>query len=256
MNEREAAQNEEALRKNASFFAGNAWYKSNQNRLETYRLIADSASHEVETARSLLDIGNGGVFIFPIDHIPHVEAIDVFIEESFAQRYPTVEWRAMSILDLEDQDRFDRIIAINCLHHVVGSDVGQCYRNLNRILSIAFRALQKGGKLILIESTVPAFFLKIYKAIYPLLLNVWPLKHPPTFQYNFRDIHLAALEAGFERVEMAWIPKIGNIMTLGFEVPGWLSPIRIGKFVYRKPPGPSVVDNAISGFSVASCRRK
>jgi SAM-dependent methyltransferase len=231
----EVGQNEESLRKNADFFAENDWYKSNQHRLETYRLIADAAAHEVERAQSLLDIGNGGVFIFPIDHIPHVEAIDVFVEDSFSQRYPTVRWRAMNILDLEDQEKFDTIIAVNCLHHVVGSDVGQCYQNLARIMSVAFQALQAGGKLVLIESTVAAWFLKIYKPLYPFLLRAWPLNHPPTFQYTFRDIDNAAAKTGFERVEMAWVPKIGNIMTLGFEVPGWVSPIRIGKFVYRKP---------------------
>jgi SAM-dependent methyltransferase len=235
MNEPTAGQNEQALQKNANFFAENEWYKSNQNRLETYRLIAESAAHEVEGAQRLLDIGNGGVFIFPIDKIEEVEAIDVFIEDSFSKRYPKVKWRAINVLDLEDKDRFDTIIAINCLHHVVGSNVAQCYRNLSRILLAVFRALESGGKLVLLESTVPGWFLKIYKPIYSILLKIWPLKHPPTFQYNFRDIHTAALEAGFRRVEMAWIPKAGNIMTLGFEVPGWVSPIRIGKFVYRKP---------------------
>jgi len=231
----EAGQNREALQKNADFFAENEWYKSNQNRLETYRLIAEAAAHEVETAEHLLDIGNGGVFIFPIDHIPHVEAIDVFVEESFAQRYPKVQWRAMNILDLKDRDRFDTVIAINCLHHVVGSNVGQCYDNLSRILAVVFEALKTGGKLVLLESTVPAWFSAIYKPVYPLLLKIWPLRHPPTFQYYFREIHQAARQTGFERVEMTWIPKIGNIMTLGFEVPGWVSPIRMGKFVYRKP---------------------
>ena len=231
----EVGQNREALQKNAEFFAENNWYKSNQNRLEIYRLIAEAAAHEVETAEHLLDIGNGGVFIFPIDHIPHVEAIDVFVEESFAQRYPKVQWRAMNILDLKDRERFDTIIAINCLHHVVGSDVGQCYDNLARILTVVFEALQPGGKLVLLESTVPAWFSAIYKPIYPLLLKIWPLRHPPTFQYYFREIHQSARQTGFERVEMTWIPKIGNIMTLGFEVPSWVSPIRMGKFVYRKP---------------------
>jgi SAM-dependent methyltransferase len=244
MNPSEAGQNEEALRKNAAFFAENDSYKSNQNRLETYRLIAHAAAHEVEAAQSLLDIGNGGVFVFPIHQIPHVEAVDVFVEESFSKRYPKVRWRAMNVLDLEDQERFDTIIAINCLHHVVGSNVGQCYQNLARIFLVVFRALQAKGKLVLIESTVPAWFLKVYKPLYPYLLKSWPLSHPPTFQYNFRDIDVAAAETGFERVEMAWIPKIGNIMTLGFEVPGWLSPIRMGKFVYRKPQRLSSIQDA------------
>jgi SAM-dependent methyltransferase len=244
MNRSEAGQDQETLRKNAAWFAENERYKSNQSRWEIYRLIADSVSHEVETAQRLLDIGNGGIFIFPIDHIPHIEAIDLFVEESFSKRYPRVQWRAMNVLDLQDEEKFDTVVAINCLHHVVGNDVSQCYQNLARIFSGVYRALENGGKLVLLESTVPAWFLGIYKPLYPVLLKIWPLKHPPTFQYGFRDIHSSALKAGFERVEMAWIPKIGKIMTLGFEVPGWMSPIRVGKFVYRKPrlPPRSEVD--------------
>jgi len=235
MRSQDVGQNQEALQKNAAFFSDNDWYKSNQSHLETYRLIAKAAAHEVENAKRLLDIGNGGVFIFPIDHIAHVEAVDVFVEESFSQRYPKVEWRAMNILELNDRDRFDTVIAINCLHHVVGNNVSQCYHNLSRIVAAVFQALEPGGKFILLESTVPGWFSTIYKPLYPLLLKIWMLKHPPTFQYHFRDIQSAAVQAGFQELELAWIPKIGNIMTLGFEIPGWLSPIRIGKFVYRKP---------------------
>jgi SAM-dependent methyltransferase len=230
-----AAQNEQALEKNASFFADNDWYKSTQDRLETYRLIAESASHEVEGARHLLDIGNGGVFIFPIDRIPQVEAIDVFVEESFSTRYPAVKWRAMNILDLADQDRFDTIIAINCLHHVIGNTVAQCYENLNRIFEVVARAVQPGGKVVLIESTVPAWFLWVYKPLFAVLLKLWPLKHPPTFQFHFREIQGAAKRAKLEQIELAFIPKVSNIMTLGVEVPGWMSPIRIAKVVFRKP---------------------
>jgi len=228
-------QNVQALEKNASFFADNEWYKSTQSRLETYRLIANSARHEVQGSKRLLDIGNGGVFIFPIEQIPHVEAIDVFVEESFAVRYPTVEWREMNVLELRDDSRFDTIIAINCLHHVIGNSVSQFYENLNQIFKVVARAVEPGGKVVFIESTVPGWFLWFYKLLFPILLKFWPLQHPPTFQYHFREIQAAAKRAGLMQAELALIPKVSNIMTLGIEVPGWASPILIGKFVFRKP---------------------
>jgi SAM-dependent methyltransferase len=230
-----AAQNVQALQKNASFFADNDWYKVTQNRLETYRLIAESAYHEVQGSKRLLDIGNGGVFIFPIEQIPQVEAVDVFVEESFTSRYPKVKWREMNVLELADENRFDTVVAINCLHHVIGNSVAQCYENLNRIFKVIARAVEPGGKVVLIESTVPAWFLGFYKLLFPLVLKLWPLQHPPTFQYHFREIQKAAQQAGLAQVELALIPKVGNIMTLGIEVPGWMSPILIGKFVFRKP---------------------
>jgi SAM-dependent methyltransferase len=235
MKKQEAGQSSAAVRKNADFFAGNDRYKSSQGRLQTYRLIAESAAHEVKNADRILDIGNGGIFLFPIDHISRVEAIDLFVDKSFSVRHPDVHWRKMSVLDLKDEDKYDTIIAINCLHHVIGRNVSQCYENLTRIFDVTFRALQPDGKLVVIESTVFAWFLTMYKPIFPILLKFWPLNHPPTFQYHCRDIERAADMAGFGPGNTTWIPKSGNIMTLGVELPAWLTPIRVGKFVYRKP---------------------
>ena len=84
MKKHEAGQSKAAIRKNADFFAENDWYKSNQGRLETYPIVAESAAHEMKSADRILDIGNGGIFLFPIDHISFVEAIDLFVDESFS----------------------------------------------------------------------------------------------------------------------------------------------------------------------------
>ena len=86
-----ATQNRAALEKNQDWFADNDWYKNLQQELELYRFIALSAAHETRHARRLLDVGNGGVFTFPIAHIPEVVALDVFVDASFRERYPSSE---------------------------------------------------------------------------------------------------------------------------------------------------------------------
>jgi len=232
--ESQAKQIEVAARKNAEFFADNEWYRSNQSRLEHYRLVANSAAHETERSQRLLDIGNGGIFIYPIDHIPSVEAVDIFVEESFRDRYPHVRWRQLSILELDYENEFDTVVVISCLHHIIGKSVRDCYLNLRTSLAGIYRSLQPGGKLVLLESTVPSWFLGPYKIVFPLLIKIWPLQHPPTFQFHFREIRDTAFSVGFHDVEFSWIPKIGNLMTLGAEVPVWISPARIGKFVFQK----------------------
>ena len=78
----------------------------------------------------------------------------------------------------------------------------------------------------------------MYKPLFPILLKLWALNHPPTYQYHHLDIDHAAGRAGFEDGTTTWIPKVGNIMTLGLELPAWLTPIRVGKFVYRKSGRP------------------
>lgn len=125
MKKQEAGQSSLAVRQNANFFAENDWYKSNQDKLEMYRLIAKSVGQEIKMSNRVLDIGNGGIFNFPIAHIPHIEAIDLFADESFSARYPEIHWRKMSVLDLDDTNSFDTIVVSNCLHHVIGTNVEQ-----------------------------------------------------------------------------------------------------------------------------------
>jgi len=61
---------------------------------------------------------------------------------------------------------FDTIVFTNCLHHVVGKNVQLCYQNLSRIFELIFRALQPEGKFLVIESTVPNWFRRVYKPIF------------------------------------------------------------------------------------------
>jgi hypothetical protein len=229
-----AHQDTTALTKNKDFFADNDWYKSTQQHLELYRFIAASATHETSRARRLLDIGNGGIFVFPVDHIPEVEAIDVFVEQDFALRYPTVKWTQASALDMHFDRPFDTIVAINTLHHIVDTGVAGTYANLNKVMAGVAASLEEQGRFVLIESTVPRWFLRPYKMLYSLLVKAWLLRHPPTFQFHFRDILTAAESQGLTLCEFCWIPKTSDVLTLGFQVKRWMTPVKVGKFVFKK----------------------
>jgi SAM-dependent methyltransferase len=225
-------QESRSVASNAQWFAGNKSYKGIQEELELYRFIALSAAHETERSRALLDIGNGGNFAYPISHIPRVVAVDVFVEDDFGRRYPGVEWRKISALEMTFAERFDTVLAINTLHHVVGSSVAITYANLNELMKRSAACLAVDGKVVLIESTMPRWFVWAYGLIFPIVLKLWPLSHPPTFQFHYRDILKAAEVAGLRLCEFAWIPKTSDFMLLGLRVKRWMVPIRVGKFVF------------------------
>lgn len=230
----DSTQDARSIETNREYFADNDWYKKTQAELELYRFIALSAAHETASARRLLDIGNGGVFIFPIAHIPEVEAIDLFIESTFAARYPSVKWSQMSAMELRFDRPFDTVVSINTLHHIVGDGVLATYQNLTRVFEQVAGVMEPGGKFVLLESTVPAWFLSLYKIAFPLLVKLWPLDHPPTFQFHFRDLLAAAEHVGLKLEEFCWIPKTSDVLSLGFQIKPWMTPIRMGKFVFRK----------------------
>jgi cyclopropane fatty-acyl-phospholipid synthase-like methyltransferase len=231
----EPSQQASAAALNAEFFAENDTYKLAHKQLELYRLIALAAAHETERSQALLDIGNGGLFEYPIAHIPHVSAIDLFVEKDFGARYPKVEWHQLSVLEMEFSECFDTAIAINTLHHVVGSSVDATYENLREFMARAKTSLKPAGKLIVIESTMPRWFVSLYGLVFPLLLRIWPLSHPPTFQFHFRDILAAGQQAGLELREFTWIPKTSDFLFLGRQIKRWMAPIRVGKFVFTRP---------------------
>ncbi len=230
-----AHQHASSVESNAEFFADNARYKQAQTELELYRFIALAASHETKHARALLDIGNGGVFEYPIDHIPRVVALDVFVEADFATRYPHVEWRQVSALDMAFTERFDTVVAINTLHHVIGTSVDATYANLRELMRRAAACLEPDGKIVIIESTMPRWFVRLYSQFFGLVLKVWRLRHPATFQFYFRDIIEAGQAAGLELKELTFIPKTSDFIFLGRQVKPWMAPIRVGKFVFARP---------------------
>ena len=196
--------------------------------------MAKCVAGETAHSQRLLDMGNGGVFIYPIDQIPYVEAVDIFVEKSFQERYPRVRWRKLSILELDYENEFDTVVLINCLHHVVGKSVRDCYANLNTSFSGVYRSLQPGGNLVLLESTVPAWFLAPYKVVYPFLFKIWPLRHPPTFQFHFRDIRKAAWSIGFQEAEFSWIPKISDLVVSGKNFLDGFHQFRLGNLSFGK----------------------
>jgi hypothetical protein len=158
----------------------------------------------------------------------------VFVEPAFATRYPTVNWTQMSALEMHFDRPFDTIVAINTLHHIVDRSVAGTYANLQTVFAGVEAHLESHGRFVLIESTVPRWFLAIYKPLFPALLALWPLRHPPTFQFHFRDILRAAEQRGLVLREFCWIPKTSDVMTLGFRVKSWMTPIVVGKFVFEK----------------------
>jgi hypothetical protein len=131
-------------------------------------------------------------------------------------------------------ERFDTVVAINTLHHIVGSTVAGTYRNLGDLMQRVEACLDANGKFVVIESTMPRWFVRVYSWLFPPLLAAWPLSHPPTFQFYFRDIIDAAERAGLELREVAFIPKTSDFLFLGWRVKRWMAPIRVAKFVFAR----------------------
>jgi hypothetical protein len=220
---------------NAEFFVESDFYRVAQKTLEIYRWSGLAATHETANSVALLDVGNAGLFEYPIGHIPDVVAMDLFVDPSFGLRYPRLEWHQLSALEMTFDKRFDTVIAINALHHLVGRSVEQTYVNLREFMQRTRAAVRRGGKLVVIESTMPRWFVALYGPIFPLVLKLWPLSHPPTFQFHYRDSLTIAEDSQMTLREFTWIPneRLHHAGRPGQEM---VAPIRVGKFVFVRSP--------------------
>lgn len=225
-----------SIKKNIDFFANNPIYKKYLQELQAYRYCSLTINQTIDTGiGELLDIGNGGIINYDASKIKNIIALDLFLDENQISEYPNVKFKKGSALDIPfENDRFDMVLMQNLLHHVVGKSVSESKRLLSKVLTESYRVLRPAGKLLIIESTVPAWFFPIETAVFPLFCRLSPLKHPPILQYTQEYIKEMAETKGFSLLEYVNIPKGKYVIQFGFKFPSILTPVRIAKLLLLK----------------------
>jgi hypothetical protein len=98
-----------------------------------------------------------------------------------------------------------------------------------------YRCVKKGGKVVLIESTVGKWFYTIERVLFKPILAIKKGGHPVTFQYTPGHIIDEALTQGFEMIDYADVPARGlYFLQAGYKWPTLLSPARAIKLVLTK----------------------
>ena len=233
-----AQQSEAAARKNSSFFADNDAYAESVSGLTTYRNVRAFVDREVAGLSQLLDVGNGGVFDYDVTLVDRITAVDLFLDEGDRDGFPeNVTPRRGNALKLDEPSGlYDGVLLVNVFHHLVGRRARDVERNAVQALAEAERVLAPGGKLIIVESCVPAWFYAIERLGFAPLAAFagTPLMdHPPTVQLTFERLRsLAAARFALERAHS--LPMGRWILQFGRRWPSALTPARHHAIVARK----------------------
>lgn len=229
-------QTKGSIRKNIAFFADNPVYKKYIYELEAYKYCSLSINQTINAGiEELLDIGNGGVINYDASKIKSIVALDLFLDENQTPEYPNVKFKKGSALEVPfENNRFNMVLMQNLLHHIIGKNVKESKKLLSQILMESYRVLKPAGKLLIIESTVPAWFFLIEKMVFSLFCHLNPFRHPPILQYTQDYIKKAAEAKGFSLLEYVNIPKGKYVIQFGLKFPSVLTPIRIVKLLLSK----------------------
>jgi SAM-dependent methyltransferase len=232
-------QSPESVAKNISFFAEHRdEYDKNVQQLDTYRAIRAGVDEAIRGVDRLLDIGNGGVFDYDTSIVKSIVALDLFLDKlPPSHSFPVnVAPRTGSALAIPEPDAsFDGVLIVMLIHHLVGRTVEESLANVRLAVREAFRVLRPGGKLVIIESCVPAWFYAFERLVFPVASRVIELvsRHPATLQYP------PSLLAGMIRreaasLEVLHIPKGRWVLQYGVKYPAVLTPVDPCRFVAVK----------------------
>jgi SAM-dependent methyltransferase len=219
---------------NRCWFDQNDQYIESQARLKCYRHIQKMVEREVRGAGRVLDVGNGGFFNYDTALAGHVTAVDIFLPDAPGPT-PNSSFRHGSFLELPFADEsFDCILQQNVFHHVTGRNVAENYANLGRCMAEMYRCLCRGGKAVIIESTVGPLFCVFETAVYRAFLALKRGGHPVTFQYTARQIIRTARACGFRVEEFAYVPRGKFLLQFGYKWPSLLTPAKPIKLILRR----------------------
>jgi SAM-dependent methyltransferase len=229
-------QSESSVRKNRTFFGGNAAYGRSIETLDTYARLRRALDAALGRTGRLLDVGNGGVFDYDTALAERITALDLFLDVFDVPSLPAhVELVAGSALDIPAPGAsFDTVLVVMLIHHLVGETVSESLANLDRCIAEARRVLRPGGRLVVAESCVPPWFYALERIAFAPASHALDrvLTHPVTLQYPMPLVRERILRQ-FSSCEVTHVPKGRFVLQLGVKVPSILTPVQVYVFTAR-----------------------
>ena len=221
-----------------SFFSQWADYHRLVNELDTYRFTA--AALRGELRGRLADVGSGGVFNYDAAALESVVMVDLTEDLARQTVWPSnVFFRQGDAVALPlETGCFDTVLLQMILHHLAEERFPLTRERTRRAIAEAWRVLEPGGRLVIIESCLPVGWEFAERLLFPLFrFFLQRIHHPLVYQWNWRALAGLMREAGFSDVQLTLVPQGRWVIQLGRKWPTALTPIQLYKLVGRKPPG-------------------
>jgi ubiquinone/menaquinone biosynthesis C-methylase UbiE len=225
----DARQDPLSAAQNSEYFSANAHYARHVASLDTYRAIRAAVDAEIKGSKRLLDVGNGGVFDYDTDLAEQIVGVDLCLSETSPAPAQNISLRRGDALALDEPDAsYDCVLEISVFHHLIGSDVQSTMTNISRAVEEAYRVLEPGGRLVVMESCVSQRAFAVERRLFSSLrwlANTPVMQHPATLQFP-ANVIAGIIENRFDEVSVAPIPVGRWILQFGVRWPAVLTPAR------------------------------
>ena len=151
--------NEYIKKKNINFFSKNKNYQKNVSNIDTYKILYDEITKNLQNTKRLLDVGHGGSFDYDTNKIEEITGLDLDQMIDLVSLPKNIKLVIGSALEVPNNlNNYDAVLFVMLIHHLIGKDINENLHNLNKCISESKKPLRDNGKLIIVESCVPKWF--------------------------------------------------------------------------------------------------
>lgn len=157
--------------------------------------LLNNALSSLEDGSKVLDIGNGGVINYDFSNLGELICADLSVSGKAIKKYEKYEnvkfceGNMLKLVQFEDNS-FDAVIVQTVIHHLAGKSLRNTEANVAQGIKECMRVLKRGGRLMIVESTVVPWFEWIERVCYPLMQLFFKMIHFDTvYQYSSVNLH-------------------------------------------------------------------
>jgi SAM-dependent methyltransferase len=219
--------------------------------VEALKPLYDAVREELNglvAGKSVLDVGNGGIFPYDRSLASSVTALD--ISEEMLKRIPEgVRKICSDARDMKacEDESFDVVIFNLSLHHIAAGTLDATQEGLRRALAEGWRTLRPGGDLIVYEPALGSALHALGRALFRPVRAALALAGVPMvfFQSRASLTRLLAEAGGLEPAAVSvtaapvtgWSDPLGGTFPGHLLLPTALYPTRFELFRVTKPRG-------------------
>lgn len=203
--------------------------QSYEKAAKSWQCIYTQAQHFIDPlicGKTVLDIGNGGIFSYDSNLAKRVFVVDVSSEMLKRINNPEIGVAVANALDLAPikDCSVDVVLYVLCMHHINGRTFPETMQMLDRILATAYRVLKPGGGMIVVEPVLRGAPYAIEKICYGLMRFLLATRRVPMVFFYCKNILRKAIARQFmlpeKMVEAHALKLEGFIDPLGGTLPG------------------------------------